>query len=140
MRKISVSSTLVVRFDGQFWVGIVERVEDGQLSACRVVFGTEPSCEEILDFVLHTWTQLTFSEPVSHRTRALAENPKRRQREVARVLRRRGPSTKAQLALAEQREAQARESASRKREGQKEKRILRFMQKRDKAKRKRRGH
>lgn len=45
MRKISVSSTLVVRFDGQLWVGIVERVEDGQLSACRVVFGAEPSCE-----------------------------------------------------------------------------------------------
>lgn len=140
MRKISVSSTLVVRFDGQFWVGIVERVEDGQLSACRVVFGAEPSCEEILDFVLHKWTQLTFSEPVSHRTRALAENPKRRQREVARELRRRGPSTKAQLALAEQREAQTREIASRKREEQNEKRVLRFMQKRDKAKRKRRGH
>lgn len=140
MRKISVSSTLVVRFDGQFWVEIVERVEDGQLSACRVVFGAEPSCGEILDFVLHKWTQLTFSEPVPHRTRALAENPKRRQREVARELKRRGPSAKAQLALAEQREAQTRESASRKREEQKEKRILRFMQKRDKAKRKRRGH
>lgn len=90
--------------------------------------------------MLHKWAPLTFSEPVPHRTRALAENPKRRQREVARELKRRGPSTKAQLALAEQREAQARESASRKREEQNEKRILRFMQKRDKAKRKRRGH
>ena len=38
MRKTAVSSTLVVCFDGQFWVGIVERVEDGALNSCRVVF------------------------------------------------------------------------------------------------------
>ena len=31
MRKTAVSSTLVVCFDGQFWVGFVERVEDGAL-------------------------------------------------------------------------------------------------------------
>lgn len=43
MREIGVSSTLTVYHDGQFWVGVFERVEEGRLSARRVVFGTEPS-------------------------------------------------------------------------------------------------
>lgn len=52
MRKTRVSSTLTVYFDGQFWVGMAELVEKGQLRACRIVFGAEPSNEEVLDFVL----------------------------------------------------------------------------------------
>ena len=65
MRKTAVSSTLVVRFDGQFWVGIVERVEDGALSSCRVVFGAEPSSEEVLDFVLREWVRLPLGPAVA---------------------------------------------------------------------------
>ena len=78
MRKTSVSSTLVVRFDGQFWVGIVERVEDGALSSCRVVFGAEPSNEEVLDFVLREWARLPLGPAVACEERAMARNPKRR--------------------------------------------------------------
>ena len=33
---------LTVFFEGPFWVGVFERVEDGRLSVCRVVFGSEP--------------------------------------------------------------------------------------------------
>ena len=36
--QISVSSTLTLFYDGQFWVGIVEHVEDG-LSRIRIVSG-----------------------------------------------------------------------------------------------------
>lgn len=48
MRKSEVSSTLTVYHDGQFWVGVVEHVENGMLSVARLVFGAEPSNEEVL--------------------------------------------------------------------------------------------
>lgn len=140
MRKTTVSSTLVVCFDGQFWVGYVERVEDGLFSSCRVVFGAEPSNEEIFEFVLRRWTKLPFSPTVAYEVKEMAVNPKRRQRQVAKEMRRRGPSTKAQIALAEQREAQARERTDNKKQYRQEERRLRFEQKQEKAKRKRRGH
>lgn len=140
MRKTTVSSTLTVCFDGQFWVGIVERVEDGALSSCRVVFGAEPSNEEVLDFVLRDWARLPFGPSVACEERAMARNPKRRQRQAARELKQRGPSTKAQVALAEQREALAQESAVRNKECREEERRQRFEQRREKSKRKHRGH
>ena len=37
--QISVSSTLTVYHDGQFWVGLAEHVEDGRYGAARIVFG-----------------------------------------------------------------------------------------------------
>ena len=46
--QISVSSTLTVYHDGQFWVGLAEHVEGGRYGAARIVFGAEPSDEEIL--------------------------------------------------------------------------------------------
>ena len=139
MRKTTVSSTLVVCFDGQFWVGIVERVEDGALSSCRVVFGAEPSNEEVLDFVLRNWAGLSLGPTVACEERAMARNPKRRARQAARELKQRGPSTRAQIALAEQREALAQESAARNKEHREEEKRQRFEQRRERAKRKRRG-
>ena len=50
--QISVSSTLTVYHDGQFWVGLAEHVEGGRYGAARIVFGAEPSDEEILRFVV----------------------------------------------------------------------------------------
>ena len=41
MRREGSSTTFTVYFDGQFWVGIVERIEEGGLFAARVVFGAE---------------------------------------------------------------------------------------------------
>ena len=62
MRREGPSITFTVYFDGQFWVGTVERVEEGGLSAARVVFGAEPSEEEILKFILERWDTLRFSQ------------------------------------------------------------------------------
>ena len=140
MRKTTVSSTLAVCFDGQFWAGYVEHVEDGLLSSCRVVFGSEPSNEEINEFVLREWARLPLNPNVACEEKRMAGNPKRRQRQVAKELKRRGPSTKAQIALSEQREARARENIAHEKQRREEKRRLHFEQKREKAKRKRRGH
>lgn len=142
MRKTRVSSTLTVYFDGQFWVGMAELVEKDQLRACRVVFGAEPSNEEILDFVLTRWMKLDFSAPIAQEIQhgpADVSNPKRRKRQAAKALQQRSGSTKAQQAISEQREAEAelrKEKAS-------ERRALktreRFEQKTEKRKQKRRG-
>lgn len=107
MRKSEVSSTLTVYHDGQFWVGVVEHVENGMLSVARVVFGAEPSNEEVYTWVLEHWTSLRLSaeaEPVGPRVGRLPGNPKRRAREAAKAMRQHGSSTASQLALARERE------------------------------------
>ena len=140
MRETSVSSTLTVCFDGQFWVGMVEHVEEGRLSACRVVFGAEPSNEEIQKFVLTRWSSLRLSAPISFEKKRMAGNPKRRQRQAAKEMRCAGASTKAQLALAEQRDAQAKARKSAAQESRRAALQTRFKLKAEKRKEKKRGH
>ena len=109
--QISVSSTLTVYHDGQFWVGLAEHVEDGRYGVARIVFGAEPSDEEILRFVISEWEKLSFFGGDSAKAKRAREEPKRRFREAAKALKRPAVSTKAQQAFAAQREAMKRESA-----------------------------
>lgn len=140
MRKIKASSTLTVYHDGQFWVGVFERIEHGRLSACRVVFGAEPSNEELQQLICDEWNHLRFSETTAREeTPVMASNPKRRQREAAKALKTRGPSTKAQQALSEEREAIAQERKSSAREKREEEKRERFEQRQEKRKQKHRG-
>ena len=91
--------TLTVFFDGQFWVGIFERIDKGKLTVARVVFGTEPKDQQVFEMVLHTFDQLRFSPPVEGaKMQAIAANPKRRQRQIARS-REKGVGTKSQQAM-----------------------------------------
>ena len=140
MRREGPSITFTVYFDGQFWVGTVERVEEGGLSAARVVFGAEPSEEEILKFILERWDTLRFSPEVEAERRREPGNPKRRQREAAKAAAKTAPSTKAQQAIAEMREqgkaAARKKSAAERRETASRKRALRS----EKRKEKHRGH
>ena len=46
---------LTVFFEGPFWVGVFERVEDGKLSVCRVVFGSEPRDYEVWELILKNY-------------------------------------------------------------------------------------
>lgn len=140
MRKISASLTCTVYHDGRFWVGMFERVEGGRLSACRVVFGAEPSNEEVQRFVAERYDRLRFTDPVGcGEVPRAAANPKRRQREAARELRGKGPSTKARQALAEEREALARGRSAEARARREREKRERFEQRQEKRKRKRRG-
>ena len=140
MRKIGVSSTLTVYHDGQFWVGVYERVENDRYSVCRIVFGAEPSNEEILALVCGRFNGLRFTSPRAHEeTPKLAVNPKRRQREAARELKQRGPSTKAQQALSEEREATALQRKVDARERRDNDKRQRFELRQEKRKAKHRG-
>ena len=58
--QISVSSTLTVYYDGQFWVGLAEHVDGGVYGVARIVFGAEPSDNEVLQFVVNRWEELHF--------------------------------------------------------------------------------
>ena len=93
--QIGVSSALTVYHDGQFWVGLAEHVEDGRYGAARIVFGAEPSDEEILRFVTSEWEKLSFFGDKATETSKPAKNPKRRAREAAKALKRPAMSTKA---------------------------------------------
>ena len=84
--QISVSSTLTVYHDGQFWVGLAERVEDGRYGVARIVFGAEPSDEEILRFVTSEWEKLSFFGDDPAKANEPAKDPKRRAREAAKAL------------------------------------------------------
>ena len=72
--QISVSSTLTVYHDGQFWVGLAEHVEDGRHGIARIVFGAEPSDEEILRFVTSKWAKLA-SAAIPPRRASLQKTP-----------------------------------------------------------------
>ncbi len=138
--QISVSSTLTVYHDGQFWVGIVEHVEDGRLSACRIVFGAEPSDEEILQLVVRKWESLQLLGEADAAPLKIAKNPKRRLREAARELSRRPVSTKSQQALSEARESQKIENRARRSQAKREESEERFERRQQKKKQKRKGH
>ena len=133
-------------FDGQFWVGVIERHEADHVRAVRIVFGAQPSDAEFYEFLLThanallcrldeaAWTPDKAQRQATHR------NPKRAQREASRLARRALPSTASQAAIQAERERTARERASttkqKKREKAEEKRRLARL----KAKARHRGH
>lgn len=96
--------TLIVYFEDPFWVGVFERIEEGNLSVCKVTFGAEPKDYEVWEFVLRHYYELKFSPALNTEIKQTADNPKRRQRNVKKQLQNVGIGTKSQQALAAQRE------------------------------------
>ena len=95
--------SLTIYHDGQFWVGIIEVVEDGKFKAFRYVFGAEPKDTEILDFIHHKLLNLINQSIHSGLDVKIKSNkkinPKRLQRQVAKEINKVGISTKAQEAM-----------------------------------------
>jgi hypothetical protein len=98
MDKVAV--ILQVFFEEPFWIGICERVEDNQLSACKIMFGAEPKDYELEEYVLVNWNRLSFSPATEAITKQMDHmNPKRQQREVKKQMTHIGIGTKSQQAL-----------------------------------------
>jgi hypothetical protein len=138
----SVSTTLTVYFDGQYWVALIEQEEDGVLAVARHVFGPEPALPEIAALVTGPhWSRLRLmpAGPIETHGDALPSNPKRRQREAAKQSRALSPSTKSQEALAAALEGQRLESAASERERRSADAEQRWQQRVAKRKEKRRG-
>ena len=138
--QISVSSALTVYHDGQFWVWLAEHVEDGRYGVARIVFGAEPSDEEILRFVASKWDKLAFFGGDPAKANEPARNPKRRAREASKALKQPAMGTKAQQALASRREAMKQESVRARSQRRADEAEARFERRKLKRKQKHRGH
>lgn len=132
--------TLTVYFEDPFWVGVFERVEDDQLSVCRHVFGAEPTNAEVLAFVQQRFRQLSFSPVVTTDHKANHINPKRRQRAARKAVETRGIGTKAQQALAAQREVEKNARTTSRRSIREATQAERYAKRRTRRKAKHRGH
>ena len=135
-----MKSSLTVFFEDPFWVGVFERVDDGKLSVCKVTFGAEPKDYDVWEFVLRHYDELVFSPAVETEMRQIADNPKRRLRNVRKQTERSGIGTKSQQALQMQREEMKKEHRQNSREQRDAEAQSRFDMKQMKKKEKRRGH
>ncbi|MDE7325256.1 MAG: YjdF family protein [Lachnospiraceae bacterium] len=104
-----IGSKLTVYFEEPFWVGIFERMVDGNLSVSKVTFGAEPKDYEIYEFILRQSNCLRFSPTVATVVKETIRNPKRMQRDVKKQLKNTGIGTKSQQALKLQQEQNKRE-------------------------------
>lgn len=99
------SGRLQVFFEDPFWVGIFECVQNGNMSVCKITFGTEPKDYEVQKFILEHYYKLQFSPCVDfEEVRKERVNPKRLQREVKKQIQQTGIGTKSQQALKLQQE------------------------------------
>ncbi len=135
-----MKTSLTVFFEDPFWVGVFERIGDGKLSVCKVTFGAEPKDYDVLEYILRHYNELIFSPAVKTETRQIADNPKRRIRNVRKQTESRGIGTKSQQALQMQREEMKTERSQISREQRDAEAQRRFEMKQLKKKEKRRGH
>lgn len=92
-------------FENSFWIGLYERIDEGEYETCKITFGVEPKDYEVYDFLLINWHTLKFSPPV--KTDKIVErklNPKHMQREISSQLENKGIGTKAQQVIKRQHE------------------------------------
>ncbi|GAB1801534.1 YjdF family protein [Priestia megaterium] len=135
--------SLTIYHDGQFWVGIIEVVEDGKLRAFRYVFGTEPKDTEILDFIyyklLNIINQSVHSGIDVEGKSDKKINPKRLQRQVAKQINKVGVSTKAQEAMKQEYEEKKKSKKKRAKQYGEELKDQKYLMKKQKAKAKHKG-
>lgn len=132
-------TSLTVFFEDPFWIGIVERIEDGKLMAAKHVFGAEPVGIEILDFVKNHYDDLKFSPAVACDAGIRKMNPKRAVREARKSVANSGVGTKSRQALKLQQQEFKKESAQSSRIQKAQKAELKFELRQQKRKEKHRG-
>ncbi|MCG0050771.1 YjdF family protein [Priestia aryabhattai] len=135
--------SLTIYHDGQFWVGIIEVVEDGKLRAFRYVFGAEPKDTEILDFIYYKLLNI-INQSVHSGLDVKGKsdkkiNPKRLQRQVAKQINKVGVSTKAQEAMKQEYEEKKKSKKKRAKQYREELKEQKYLMKKQKAKAKHKG-
>ena len=131
---------LTVYFAEPFWVGVFERIENGNLSVAKVTFGAEPKDYEVLEYIQKYYVSLKFSPAVYAVVKERKVNPKRRKREVQKQMQAVGIGTKSQQALKLQQEQNKQERKVKSREKKEAEELRRFEQKQQKKKEKHKGH
>ena len=124
-------------------MGVYERECGGKLSACKITFGPEPKDYTVYEYLQKHGDELRFSPTVDARGErkpaGAGINPKRLQRLIGRQLQSPGTGTKAQQALALQREEGKREGKKTARQNRELEQERRFQMKQKKKKQKHRG-
>ena len=132
---------ITVRFEDPFWICLYERDGGGMCQVCRITFGAEPRDQEVWAFLLENWKRLEFSPPVpSGPLAGRTVNPKRARREARRQTRPAAMGTKAQQALALQREQGKEARRRRTREEREAEEARRFALRQEKRREKHKGH
>lgn len=133
---------LTICFEDPFWIGLVEVEEDGIYRVARHVFGPEPSMPEIEQFIKSHWKELHFTaDLIVEKKGGKKINPKRMRRIIEKEMAASAcRGTKAQQALAEQREAGKLERKTKSKAQREAEKQRRFQQKTAKRKEKHRGH
>lgn len=133
---------LTICYESPFWIGLIETENDDGYRVARHVFGDEPTDPQIFEFIRDHWNDLCFTEELKiEKPEGRKINHKRMQRLISKEIAanaRRG--TKAQQALAQQREAdklERRQQSKAQREAEKQER---FAKRQEKRKQKHRGH
>ena len=133
---------LTVYYDGQFWVGVIEVVNDGKLRAVRHLFGKEPKDSEIMHFVHNQLLQtLSRTEQTGVWVKAKSKklNPKRLQRQASKEMKNIGISTKAQKAIKQELEARKEKKKQLNRKQREKIKEQKYLIRKQKAKEKHRG-
>lgn len=92
---------LTLFFEGAFWIGLFERSDLRNYTVARAIFHTEPSNQEVLEYILYQYNELDFAWPILNDEAFCIRkiNPKRLQRLVRKEIDNVGIGTKAQQAL-----------------------------------------
>ena len=134
-------SMLTVLFQEPFWIGIYEREGKGKYEVSKIIFGAEPTNNEVYDFMSKNFSKLRFSPSIAGK--GIDErriNPKRMQREIKKQVQEKGIGTKAQLALKYQQEQGKLERKAYSRKKKEAEKELQFELKQKKRKEKHKGH
>lgn len=135
----TLSVRLQILFEDPFWIGLLERRENGTLSVSKVTFGAEPREPEVLAFYIKNWRHLRFSPAVPCPEQEKYQNPKRRSRDARRI-QQTGIGTRSQQALQLQREQQKQERKMVSKEEKLREQERQFQLRRQKKKEKHKGH
>ena len=135
-----VGGKLTIYFEKPFWVGVFERIEEGQLSVVKVIFGAEPKDYEVQEYIQKYYSSLKFSPTVDTVVKEIKKNPKRMQREVKKQMQVTDIGTKSQLALKLQQEQNKQERQEKKRKKKEENKLYMFELKQKKKKDRHKGH
>ena len=134
-------ANITVRFEDPFWVLLYERGGGGSYEACKLPLGAEPGDQEVYAFLLEHWRHLKFSPPVAAGGPPDRKvNPKRARREARRAVQPAAPGTKAQQALALQREEGKAARVRKTRVEREAEEARKFALRREKRREKRKGH
>lgn len=137
---IRTEGSLTVMFEGPFWIGIFELIDDEGLHACKVTFGAEPTLQEVIAFIDEHHHELKYSAPVAVEVKSKAPNPKRLVREARKCAANTGIGTKSQQALKAQQEMDKTLREEKSKEQREEEERLKFEQKQLKKREKKKGH